>query len=69
MNSNNPPFFNKAASGFFMNSPLTAGLAKASNIAQRVASAKRLTMMDLKSKIKLLQDEVEVGEENSKIKL
>lgn len=41
--------------------PLKAGLAKPNtNVAQRVASAKRMTIMDLKSKIKLLQDEIEV---------
>lgn len=41
--------------------PLKAGMAKPiTNVAQRVASAKRMTIMDLKSKIKLLQDEIEV---------
>lgn len=39
--------------------PLKTGIAKQTNASQRVASAKRMTVMDLKSKIKLLQDEIE----------
>ncbi len=49
--------------------PLKAGLAKNTNVAQRVASAKRMTIMDLKSKIKLLQDEIEVKRRTNVLEL